>query len=238
MSFFTSRFEEESDQHRSFFRRRGFYRFLAVLLAFGVFAGVVRIAYEEGVKSGTRAILPIVRAEKEPIKVRPEKPGGMAVPFQDKLVYGQLAERDPEQPETIRLLPPPEEPVAPPEAAEAPPKTELLQRMESEATVPQTQTEPETEPLEAAPAPPGEKGVRIQVASMRFETQAKVQWARLQEAEPDLLGALKLYVERVDLGEKGVFFRVQAGPLTGVAAAKDLCTRLQQRKLGCLVVRP
>ena len=60
--------------------------------------------------------------------------------------------------------------------------------MESEATVSQTQTEPETEPLEAAPGPAGEKGVRIQVASMRFETQAKVQWARLQEAEPDLLG--------------------------------------------------
>lgn len=238
MNFFVSRFQEEPGQHRSFFRRHGFYGFLAVLLAFGLFAGVVWIAYEEGVKSGTEAILPIVRAEKTPIKVRPEKPGGMAVPFQDKLVYGQLAEKDPGQSETTQLLPPPEEPVAPPEAEKAPPKTELLEQMESEATAPETKNAPKPEPVRAAPSPPGEKSVRIQIASMRSEAQAKAQWERVQKAERDLLGVLTLHVERVDLGKKGVFFRVQAGPLSGPEAAKKLCARLQQRELGCLVVRP
>jgi len=43
---------------------------------------------------------------------------------------------------------------------------------------------------------------------------------------------------RVDLGEKGVFYRVQAGPLADAAAAERLCAELKERKQGCIVVKP
>ncbi|MGB1548125.1 MAG: SPOR domain-containing protein, partial [Alphaproteobacteria bacterium] len=215
--------------------RRGALGFFAVLIAFGFFAGVVWIAYEEGMKSGEEAVIPVVHAEAEPIKTKPEQPGGMDVPFQDKLVYGQLTEKSPE-PEMPRLLPPPEEPVALPEPVKAPEKTEILQEMEA-AEVVVVPVEPAPEPAAVA-SPPEKEAIRIQIAALKSEEGAKAEWAQLQKAQGDLLSGLTLHIERADLGEKGVFFRVQAGPLGDVAAARALCEQLQQRKLGCLVVRP
>lgn len=61
---------------------------------------------------------PIIPADTTPFKVRPNNPGGMMIPHQDKLVYGRLSQ-DASQP-IERLLPPPEQPMAHPPMA-APP---------------------------------------------------------------------------------------------------------------------
>ncbi|MBX9805539.1 MAG: hypothetical protein K2Y18_07295 [Alphaproteobacteria bacterium] len=53
---------------------------------------------------------PIIAADTAPFKVRPENPGGMMIPHQDKLVYGRLSQ-DASQP-IERLLPPPEQPMS------------------------------------------------------------------------------------------------------------------------------
>lgn len=53
---------------------------------------------------------PIIPADTTPFKVRPDNPGGMMIPHQDKLVYGRLSQ-DTSQP-IERLLPPPEQPMA------------------------------------------------------------------------------------------------------------------------------
>jgi hypothetical protein len=54
----------------------------------------------------------------------------------------------------------------------------------------------------------------------------------------ELLGPLSLNVVRADLGDRGTFYRIQAGPLADERAAKDLCHKLAEKKVGCLVVRP
>ncbi len=59
----------------------------------------------------------------------------------------------------------------------------------------------------------------------------------MRKRNADLLGGLTLTVERADLGEKGVFYRVQAGPVADEAAARKLCAALGERKQACLVVR-
>lgn len=63
---------------------------------------------------------PIIAADTAPFKVRPENPGGMMIPHQDKLIYGRLSQ-DTQQP-IERLLPPPEQPMtaAPPPPMSAP----------------------------------------------------------------------------------------------------------------------
>jgi hypothetical protein len=54
---------------------------------------------------------PVLQPDQGPFKVRPENPGGMVIPHQDKLVYGRLV---PDQYQPVeRLLPPPEQPLAP-----------------------------------------------------------------------------------------------------------------------------
>ncbi|MBW8310285.1 MAG: SPOR domain-containing protein [Candidatus Paracaedibacteraceae bacterium] len=54
---------------------------------------------------------PILMADESPYKVRPENPGGLTIPHQDKLIYGRIAPHAPQMPE--RLLPQPEQPILP-----------------------------------------------------------------------------------------------------------------------------
>lgn len=83
-----------------------------------------------------------------------------------------------------------------------------------------------------------EKDFRIQLASVRDTSGAEAEWKRLLSKNNDLLGSLQMYLKRADLGEKGVFYRLQAGPLPDAAAAETLCGNLKQRNVGCLIVRP
>ncbi len=98
-----------------------------------------------------------------------------------------------------------------------------------------------TEPIKAAPkvpVPAASGAYQIQIAAVRQEDLAKREWARLQRVHPDLLGDLGLVVVRADLGaEKGVFYRLRAGPLASEAAARKRCSDLAKVKVGCLVVK-
>ncbi|MEI6985688.1 MAG: SPOR domain-containing protein [Rhodospirillaceae bacterium] len=86
-----------------------------------------------------------------------------------------------------------------------------------------------------APAPVGDV-TRIQLGSVRTEVEAKSEWTRLQGRHRDLLGALSPVVKRADLGERGVYYRLQAGPLDEVRA-RDVCAQLQILKVGCQLVK-
>ena len=71
---------------------------------------------------------------------------------------------------------------------------------------------------------------------MKSEADAQTVWKKVQVANKDLLGNLSLDIQRADLGAKGVFFRLRAGPLDE-AAAKSLCAELTKRNQGCIVAR-
>ena len=86
-------------------------------------------------------------------------------------------------------------------------------------------------------APKATGPVRIQLGSLRSAEAAKEEWARLKRDQPDLLGKLSAVAVRADLGDKGVYYRLQAGPLGDGAAAERLCGELRQRKFGCTLVR-
>ncbi len=77
----------------------------------------------------------------------------------------------------------------------------------------------------------------VQIASVKSDDEARKEWARMQHAHPDLLGDLELSVQSADLGERGVFFRIRAGPFPNRATAQDMCWQIKAAKLGCLVVR-
>ncbi|MGA8381294.1 MAG: hypothetical protein WB710_09200, partial [Stellaceae bacterium] len=91
-------------------------RILGALLVMGVFAGGLWFAYFEGARhmagSGDSGAIPLIRADAQPIKVKPAEPGGMHVPDRNMLIYGDGQGR----PEVEHLLPPPEQPMALPVA--------------------------------------------------------------------------------------------------------------------------
>jgi cell division protein FtsN len=95
-------------------------------------------------------------------------------------------------------------------------------------------------PAAASPAPTAAaKTFMVQLGAYRKAPAADTGWRRLLKANRDLLGDLKPKVVRADLGaDKGVFFRLRAGPLGDEAAAKALCARLKARRQDCFIVRP
>ncbi|MDE0387432.1 MAG: SPOR domain-containing protein [Rhodospirillales bacterium] len=84
----------------------------AAVLAGGAWAVTERVGGGGG-PPPDEASVPLITASAEPWKVRPDDPGGLKIPNQGTLIYETLSTAEPEEaPE--RVLPPPEEPLAPP----------------------------------------------------------------------------------------------------------------------------
>lgn len=79
-------------------------------------------------------------------------------------------------------------------------------------------------------------GVFVQLASLRSHEDAKKSWLSLKDRFYPQLGKLELKVQKADLGERGVFYRVQAGPVAE-PQAREICAVIQEKRPGgCLVI--
>jgi cell division protein FtsN len=59
----------------------------------------------------------------------------------------------------------------------------------------------------------------------------------MQQKYPSLLAAYRPMVRKADLGSKGVWYRLQIGPMNSKTTASKLCTDLKSQGLpDCLVV--
>jgi hypothetical protein len=77
---------------------------------------------------------------------------------------------------------------------------------------------------------------RIQIAAMPSRSSANQVWETQRVAQEDILGDLHPAIEQVETDTQ-TLFRVQAGSLPSLTAAQDLCEKLQQRDVACVVVR-
>ena len=76
------------------------------------------------------------------------------------------------------------------------------------------------------------------VASRRSQEQALTDFATLQARYPGILGAYRPFIERADLGSRGIYYRLRVGPLGSQASAGQLCDQLKAAGLpDCLVRR-
>ena len=106
------------------------------------------------------------------------------------------------------------------------------------AAAPPADQAPKSDSAAKAAVKPSSGGThKIQLVATRTEEEAKAELQRLRGKHGDVLGKLNVSIVRADLGEKGVFYRVQAGPLDP-DGAKAACAQLRQQNAGCLVVRP
>jgi len=227
--------------HRARPRFRGLVASLVALAVITVFAGGLWFAYQQGLRHGGvisgAADVPLIRADERPTKVKPEKPGGMEVPDRDKLIYTQ------KRASVEHLLPPPEKPMprpAPPPAAGQPDASQPSSGpAPSTATALSTQLQQASKPPPAAtvaakPANSQKAGARIQVGSVRSEDAARQEWDRIKKANPDLLASISAAPVRADLGDRGVFYRLQTAP---IADADRVCGALKRRNIGCIIAR-
>ena len=236
-------------------------KFFVAFIALAALAGGVGYLY--GNKHDAGGAPPLVKADTSPTKVVPENPGGMQIPNQNMNVYNNMGgSQQAAKPGTEKLLPPPEQAapqaarVAPAEApsvaaATAPaqvitPRPEPAQVPTASATAPAKPPVPAPAPAPAATAavvapksaapPPAGATWRVQLGAQREMAAAENDWKRISAKYADVLGGLTPAYERADLGDKGVFLRLQAGPVTE-ARAREICDRLKAANQGCLVVR-
>ncbi len=90
----------------------------------------------------------------------------------------------------------------------------------------------------AAPTPGTPGAFQIQLASVPTEEAANSEWKRISGKHQDLFAALTPSITKADLGEKGIYYRLRAGPLADKAAADQLCASLAADRIGCIVVKP
>lgn len=88
-----------------------------------------------------------------------------------------------------------------------------------------------------------DSGFRVQLGAFSNPQNAQRGWELLRDAHPDLLGDMtidvSLHINKVDLGaERGVVFRVQAGPFAQETEARSLCGELKNREVGCFLIHP
>ena len=88
-----------------------------------------------------------------------------------------------------------------------------------------------TNPVQAAPSTPSAGGAGgnylVQVSSQRSEADAQTSYRALQTKYPSVLGSQSVVVKRVDLGEKGVYYRAFAGPFNSSDQATQVCSSLK-----------
>ncbi len=73
----------------------------------------------------------------------------------------------------------------------------------------------------------------VHLASYRTRKNADKGWGQIRRTHQSLLGGLDHQVVRVNLGKKGTYYRLKAGPLKSAAAAKDMCRKLKRRRQFC-----
>jgi hypothetical protein len=208
--------------------------------------------------------VPLLRADERPVKVRPEQPGGMPMPDQNSSLYNQKLARasvekllpPPEQPlprpapapirpaSPPQIVMPPSEPVpaeAEPAHAAAAPRGRAPQTTPAVSTAagsgsPQAAAPTAVKAALPTPGGPAAGTVEVRLGSLRTPEAAREEWQRLKRVNADLLGNLRANAVSVDLGDKGIYYRIMAGPLDE-AAAERLCSEMRRRNHGCIVAR-
>jgi cell division septation protein DedD len=169
-----------------------------------------------------------------PVAAQPMTPEAAAAASEEgspQMVEGPGSEED----EDETAMAPVE--AAPPTVGSPPPERVIAAQRPVPPPAPPAVKSETTAAVPAATEIPA-RAFKIQLGAVRSEAAARSEWSRLQKQHQPVLGRLALNVERADLGTKGVYFRIQAGPFADRAAADAACQELTKQKVPCLPIRP
>lgn len=92
----------------------------------------------------------------------------------------------------------------------------------------------------ARPTRSKKRSVRVQVAAMTSRNAAQKNWNNLNRAHSGLFSGLKPFIEKVNLGKRGIFFRLQIGNFYNQVEAEEFCNRYvaktRKSRADCIIV--
>lgn len=236
------------------------------LLVVAAFGGVVWLAYTQGVERGRADAPRMLVAANGPVKVAPTNPGGVETPFKGLKIYQQPAPPDDEDADTTPQPPTPKM-AATPKIAAVPTTKSTLDDDEAPATAPaapKAATKPprplvpankveappaktvvvKTEPVPAAGAPaapaespaPSGGSVALQIGAYKSQEEADAAWHAFSAKHP-IVGDYQSEVKKVDLGDKGVWYRLRLGTFADKSAASAFCDKLKADGGNCFLAK-
>jgi cell division septation protein DedD len=232
------------------------------LFVLAAFAGVVWLAYTQGVQRGRSDMPRVIAAEKGPAKVAASGQDA-STPFKGLKIYQQPAPADADAegsstdqaqqgeapaiaPETT-LIKPPSDAATNPEGAPAqhvqaaapnaapPPALKPSLQSSAEAAAPPAQvaTKPAA-PIAEKPAPaPATGSYVLQIGSYKSQAEAEAAWRTYQGKHSGTLSGYAQDIKMVDLGAKGTWYRLRVGSFADKAAAQALCAKLTAEGGAC-----
>jgi len=205
-----------------------------------IFGGLIWYSYVKGNDGGP---VPVIHADNSVVKEKPASPGGLDVPDQDKRVFNRIASNSPANDERLGASSelPLERPVASPS-----PTNDSIEPPSPTQTDNTAQTDHIT---------PAEKGVNmpvpaaikaeerntmgdflVQLGAFGKKSAAEHLWKKLKQENALLLGQYSADIMRVDLGKKGMLYRLRGGMMVDRAAAEKICSDLRKKAQACIVV--
>jgi len=94
--------------------------------------------------------------------------------------------------------------------------------------------------VKTQPAPRKRSGIRVQISAMSSKENCEEYWKKISRLHPEIFSGTKYFIEEVNLGRRGVFFRLQIGEFFNQIDAEEFCTRFvskaQKTRSDCIVV--
>lgn len=162
-----------------------------------------------------------------------------------QLYSGPEVPRIAAQPGPYKVQPPPDAANAPDAVEQGAFNDTLEGRTETATATPRPGPEPvlpETETpmtgaptLSAMPAFVANGPYVAQLAALQSEAAVAAAWRRFTSRAPDLFEHARMDVERADLGQRGVYYRIRAGFFADRANATLFCERIRRMGQDCIV---
>jgi hypothetical protein len=191
----------------------------------------------------------------KPFKEKPENPGGIRFPHQDKMVYENLLSKQDKAPleqEEIFVSREPENPIEimnsdskpcglekkknpPLNAYEITPVIEkvivdepviIKEKVASSAS---KFKKPEKKRINSVT----KSMYQVQLAALPSKKRIEYEWRKLSRQHKNLLGNQKMTIEAVTLPKKGPLYRLRVGSFKTHAEASVFCETLKQNKVSC-----
>ncbi len=101
-------------------------------------------------------------------------------------------------------------------------------------------TPPNSTSIKAGNNKTEKKSIRVQIAALTSKNSANDYYNNLQNKYTTLFSGLKPHIEQVDLGKRGIFYRLQIGNFYDQVKAEEFCNRyvMQTKKAraDCIIV--